>query len=112
MTPDQKREVLAALEEDDAWIARHPGILPAQGTRDPAAQLGTVLNAMGSDFFDDIRAAQGSGRIFLSEDQVLRAVAAAEFLVPSTWLQPVLMRGVDNRQDHALAICHGIVGIG
>jgi hypothetical protein len=47
---------------------------------------------------DDILAAQGSGRIFLSEDQALRAVAVAEFSVPSTWLQPVLMRGVDKGQ--------------
>jgi hypothetical protein len=98
ISPHEKREALAALEQDDAWIAQHAEILPAQGTRDPTAQVRAALKAVGSDLVDDILAAQGSGRIFLSEDQILRAVAAAEFSVPSTWLQPVLMRGVDEGQ--------------
>jgi hypothetical protein len=100
ISPDQKREILAALEEDDAWIAGNTEILPAQ--------VRTALKAVGGDFVDDILAAQGSVRIFLSEDQVLRAVAAAEFSVPSTWLQPVLMRGVDEglitRSQYAAAL--------
>jgi hypothetical protein len=98
ISPDQKREILATLEEDDAWIVQHAEILPAQGTRDPTAQVRAALRVVGGDFVDDILAAQGSGRVFLSEDQALRAVAFAEFSVPSTWLQPVLMRGVDEGQ--------------
>jgi tetratricopeptide (TPR) repeat protein len=105
ISSDQKREALAALEEDDEWITRHAEILPAQGTRDPSAQVRELLEVAGSNLVDDILAAEGSGRIFLSEDQALRAVAATEFSVASTWLQPVLMLGVHegcmSRQKYA-----------
>jgi hypothetical protein len=108
ISPDQKRQALAALEEDDEWIARHAEILPAQGTKDPSAQVRALLDVAGSNFVDDILAAEGSGRIFFSEDQALRAVAAVDFSVASTWLQPVLMRGVDkghmSRQQYAEAL--------
>jgi hypothetical protein len=108
ISPDQKRQMLTPLEEDEDWIARHTEILPARGTKDPTAQVRALLKAIGSDFVDDILAAEGSGRIFLSEDQALRAVAAAEFSVTSTWLQPVLMLGLEEghitREQYARAL--------
>src|SRR5260370_9685214 len=94
ISPEQKRQSLAQLEEDDGWIAEHTEIIPAQGTKDPTAHVRALLNMVGTEFIDDILAAEGSGRLLLSEDQTLRAVATAEFSVAATWLKSVLIQAL------------------
>ena len=108
VSPDHKRRVLAQLEADAAWLAANTEILPAQGTKDPTPNVRSLLNELGSDFIDDVLAAEGSGRMLVSEDQALRAIAAGEFSVRSSWLQPVLMTAVRQghltRQEYAQAL--------
>ena len=78
-TPETKRNALAALQEDRQWIADHAQILPAESDRDPSPDWRMVERKFGRGFLDEIRAAEGSGRILLSEDHMLRAVARSEF---------------------------------
>jgi hypothetical protein len=96
-TVERKRESLAALEMDETWINENAEIITAEGTRDPSLQMRELMRRAGSGFVDEIRAAQGSRRLFVSEDCLLRGVALAEFEVASAWLQPVLMKALAGR---------------
>jgi hypothetical protein len=93
-SPAEKREALALLKSDRDWVNQVAVILPAQGTSDPGSQLTTLIKRMGSEFVDEIFAAQASGRVLVCEDQQLRSTAHAQFGMQSTWLQPVLMKAV------------------
>ncbi|WP_441277894.1 tetratricopeptide repeat protein [Tardiphaga sp. 172_B4_N1_3] len=93
---EQKREALTALKADADWIRDNAVIVPADGTRDPSAEFRQLMQRFGSGFSDELRAAQGRGLLLVSEDLGLRALGQAEFAVPSTWLQPVLMKAKNN----------------
>jgi hypothetical protein len=95
-TPQQKRQALAALEDDQKWLSEATVVLPAEGKADPSPEWRAVIQRFGSEFLDEIRAAQSSGRLLLCEDHLLRALAQLEFGVAATWLQPVLMKAVAN----------------
>jgi hypothetical protein len=71
-------------------------VLPAEGTQDPGTAWRPLLQRFGTGFLDDVRAAQGSSRLFLCEDHLLRALAQLDFQVPGTWLQPVIMKAVEK----------------
>jgi hypothetical protein len=98
LLPAEKHEALALLKSDRDWINQIAVILPAQGTSDPGSQLTTLIKRLGSEFVDEIFAAQASGRLLVCEDQQLRSTAHAQFGMQSTWLQPVLMKAVAD--DH------------
>lgn len=104
---EQKIAILEVLRADQKWIAEHAQIVPAEGTKDPSAE-GTLLEALGSSFFDEVRAASGSGRLLLSEDLPLRLLAETEYGVSGCWLQVVLMVAADqghiSTQEYADAI--------
>lgn len=93
-TVEQKREALAVLEADEEWIRKNAEVIPAEGKRDPTPHLRELMRRAGSGFADEIRAAEGSDRLFVSEDCLLRGIAAAEFGVATAWLQPVLMKAL------------------
>jgi hypothetical protein len=61
---------------------------------------------------DDVIAAEGSGRLLISDDQTIRTLAADEFSAKASWLQPVLMkalnRGLLSREDYLRAVLHFI----
>ena len=95
VTVKQKHEALAILETDAEWIAANMTVLTAVGTEDPGLPLRQLMYRFGSVFVDELRAAQGSGRMLVSDDLMLRGLAQAEFAVPSTWLQPILMKAKD-----------------
>ena len=61
----------------------------------PSPEWRPLIERFGSSFLDEIRAAEGAGLILLSEDQSLRALGEADYVVPAVWLQPVLMRALD-----------------
>jgi tetratricopeptide (TPR) repeat protein len=90
-TPQEKREILRVYEDDQQWLAANAVIIPAEGNRDPSPEWKPLIERFGSGFLDEIRAAQGPGLIFLSEDYLLRTIARLDFGVQGTWLQPVLM---------------------
>jgi len=94
ISPEEKREALRRLEEEQAWIAAHATIIPAEGNTDPDPNWKPITERFGRSFLDEIRAAQGAGLLFLTEDKLLRTLAWVESGVPGTWLQPVLMEAV------------------
>jgi tetratricopeptide (TPR) repeat protein len=96
ITPDQKQEILKSLEADRIWLAGNTTIIPAEGSRDPSPEWRPLMERFGSGFLDEIRAAEGAGLMLLSEDQMLRALGQADYVVPSAWLQVVLMRAVEQ----------------
>ncbi|SCB54124.1 Transcription elongation factor, GreA/GreB family [Bradyrhizobium shewense] len=106
--PDQKRAALEVQRADRTWLAEHAQIIPAEGADDPSAEAGRLLEKLGSAFFDEVRAASSSGRIFLSEDLPMRMLAESEYGVSGCWLQVVLMvaleRGYIRDREYADAI--------
>jgi hypothetical protein len=108
VTSEQKHEALKALQEDKKWIADNTATLPAQGTKDPGPQLRTLIKRFGSEFVDDILAAEGTGRLLVCEDQLFRVIAQSEFGVKATWLQPILMKAraenIITAEDYQRAI--------
>jgi hypothetical protein len=55
-----------------------------------------LIERFGSGFLDEIRAAEGAGLMLLSDDQALRTLSQADYVVPSAWLQTVLMRALEQ----------------
>jgi hypothetical protein len=95
-TPDQKQEILKSLEADRIWLAENTTIIPAEGSRDPSPEWRPLIERFGSGFLDEIRAAEGADLMLVSEDQTLRALGQADYVVPSAWLQIVLMRAFEQ----------------
>jgi tetratricopeptide (TPR) repeat protein len=93
--PEEKRKALDEIRADRDWM-RSLDILPAQGNTDLPPELNELTARFGSGFLDEARAAQGSTRIFVCEDQALRVLTSAAFKIPATWLQPVLMLAKDG----------------
>lgn len=96
VTSEQKKEILKALEVDRIWLAENTTIIPAEGSRDPSREWRPLIERFGSSLLDEIRAAEGAGLMLLSEDRALRALGQADYIVPATWLQPVLMRALER----------------
>jgi tetratricopeptide (TPR) repeat protein len=96
ITPDEKKEILKSLEADRDWLAKNTAIISAEGSRDPSPELWPLIERFGPEFLDEIRAAEGAGLLLLSEDQLLRALGQADYVVPGAWLQVVLMRALDR----------------
>jgi hypothetical protein len=96
IAPEQKKAALAIQRADRKWIAEHARIIPAEGTKDPSAEGGALLEALGASFLDEVRAASGSGRILLSEDFPMRTLAETDYGVPGCWLQTVLMVAIEK----------------
>lgn len=94
ITSEEKRQALEVAEADRAWIEANATVLAAEGTTDLSPNWRPLIAEFGAGFLDDLRAAQGSGRLLLCEDQLLRQLAQLDLQVPGTWLQPVLMRAL------------------
>jgi tetratricopeptide (TPR) repeat protein len=78
-TREQKSTALAAQQADRTWIAEHAQLIPAEGGKDPSPEWDKMLQRFGSSFFDEARAASGSGRLLLSEDLPMRILAQTEY---------------------------------
>jgi tetratricopeptide (TPR) repeat protein len=92
---DRKRQHLEKLQQQRDWIATHTQIIPAQGRRDLSPDFRGLTNTFGQDLADDLLAAQGTDRLFVSEDRMMRLLAVTEFGVAASWLQPILMRATE-----------------
>jgi tetratricopeptide (TPR) repeat protein len=97
IAPEEKRATLEALQRQKEWMDNELEIIPAHATRDPSPDLRRVAQEFASDFLDDIFAAESAGRLFVSEDKTLRALAQSEYGLRTTWLQPILMKAVDQQ---------------
>lgn len=111
ITPEHKRKALDVQRQDRAWIAAHAQIIPAEGSKDPSAETGKLLQALGSTFFDKVRAASSSGRMLLSDDLAMRILAETEYGVKGCWLQVVLMAAVDGRHISLTEYSDAVLGL-
>jgi hypothetical protein len=96
-TPEEKQKALELAEADRVWIAENTTVIAAEGKVDPSASWRPLIEQFGASFLDELRAAQGSGRLLVCEDQLLRQLGLLDFHVPGTWLQPVLMRALSMK---------------
>jgi hypothetical protein len=96
-TPQGKQSILKMLQDDQQWLAANAVVVPAEGSKDPSSDWRPLIEKFGSEFLDEIRAAEGAGLLLLSEDGVLRGLAQIDFKVSGAWLQPVLMRALDQK---------------
>jgi tetratricopeptide (TPR) repeat protein len=91
VSPEQKQEMLNGLQADRDWLRSHVQELPAQGRGDLPADLKQLIGIIGAGVIDEARAAQGSDRLFICEDQALRLLTGTGLNIPTTWIQPVLL---------------------
>jgi tetratricopeptide (TPR) repeat protein len=110
VTPDRKRAALDVLRGDRNWLAANATVLPAQGRKDLGLEWREITGRFGRQFLDEFRAAQSSGRLVICEDFLLRALCQREFGVAATWLQPVLMRALDEGKMTRKAYIRALAG--
>ncbi len=91
---EDKKEVLAQLYQMRDWIVNSTTTLPITGSREPSPVIRKVMSEFGPEFAEDVVAAQGAGRLLVSEDFALRQLAKVEFGVNGAWLQPILIRAM------------------
>ncbi|WCK76464.1 PIN domain-containing protein [Agrobacterium fabrum] len=89
-TEDEVRSKIDLLRSDLQWLKDDCDLLPTIARTDPAEEIIRFRNRDGGQFFDDIFAADGSGRLLLSDDFHLRQWAQGLFGVQSAWLQSLL----------------------
>ena len=93
-TPEEKRAAHALIKADQEFIEKNAEVIVAEGSADVDGDWLALLDQFDIGLLDEVRAAQGSGRLLLCEDQFLRTAAQTQFSVPGTWLQPVLMKAL------------------
>ncbi|WP_425647896.1 PIN domain-containing protein [Agrobacterium leguminum] len=89
-TDDEVKSKIDLLRSDLEWLTNDCDLLPTIAREEPAEEIIRFRNRDGGRFFDDILAADGSGRLLLSDDFHLRQWAEGLFGVQSAWLQSLL----------------------
>lgn len=97
ITPAEKTARLDQLKADRDWLQANANILPATGTKDLPSELREMTDKLGTRIVDDYLAAQGSGRIFVSVDQISRILGQTGFGLESAWLQPIMMQAIEEK---------------
>ena len=78
------------IQGDVNWLGTRE-IVPVASRTDPPAIVARFRSMEGGAFLDDLLAADGSQRIFISEDLFLRKMGLELFGAKSCWLQSLLM---------------------
>ncbi|MCZ4258917.1 hypothetical protein SAMN04488117_11773 [Celeribacter baekdonensis] len=94
MTETSEEDVVAKLDmirADLRWLQSRCAVLPAVAKIDPPDEVIRFRREAGGRFFDDIFAADGSGRVLISDDFHLRNWAEGLFGVPGAWMQALLV---------------------
>jgi len=94
-TAEQKQSTRTTIKSDLDWLTNNAEVLPARPVKDPPPVFRKLGSVKGARFFDDVYAANGSGRILLVDDLFTRQVAGM-LGTPATSLQPVLMKARDR----------------
>jgi Flp pilus assembly protein TadD len=97
----------ATISSDIDWLTKNADLVPARPVKDPPPVFRRLGSVKGARFFDEVYAANGSGRILLVDDLFTRQVAGL-LGTPAAWLQPVLMiarnRGVLSGEQYTKAV--------
>lgn len=87
---EQVSNKVAILRSDLEWLKLDCALVPAVAKADPDDAIIRFRQEKGGQFFDDIFAADGSGRILISEDYHLRQWAEGIFKTRGAWIQALL----------------------
>lgn len=93
LSETSKADVIARhelIQGDVLWLSTRE-IIPVVSRTDPPAIVARFRSIEGGAFLDDLLAADGSGRVLISEDFFLRKMGFELFGVRSCWLQSLLM---------------------
>jgi tetratricopeptide (TPR) repeat protein len=106
-TTEHQAATRALVKSDRNWLTENAETFPAAPMADPPPIIRRLSSVAGASFFDDAYAADGSGRLLLSDDLFTRQIAA-QLGARAVSLQPVLMRarerGLMSQTDYAKAI--------
>ena len=90
MTAEQVKENVDVARSDLEWLKFKCKLVPAVATTDPDDSIIRFRREAWGRFFDDIFAANGSGRVLISDDYHLRQWADGLFESRSAWIQTLL----------------------
>jgi tetratricopeptide (TPR) repeat protein len=92
ITAEDVAKEVAQLRAILEWAENNCVIVPAIPKQDlTEAKASQTREVMGDAYYDTLLAANGSGRVLISDDAHLRALGKQSFGVTSVWTQPLLM---------------------
>jgi len=107
---------LSIVRGDMEWLSSDACILVASVPKsDPADVILRFRNEVGGKFIDDIFAADGSGRVLISDDLFVRKWASEILNVESSWLQAMVFHLEENgrlSREKVVEITVSLIGIG
>lgn len=90
MTETELNDRLGLMRSDLSWLKTDCVLIPAVARTDPDQSVISLRRLDFGGFVDDLLAADGSGRVLLSDDFHTRQLGLALFGIDSSWLQALL----------------------
>lgn len=81
---------LALIRADLVWLQEDCSLVPAVASTDPDDQVIAMRDLEFGGFVDDLLAADGSGRVLISDDFHTRALGQGIFGAKSAWIQALI----------------------
>tara|TARA_B100001179_G_scaffold229607_1_gene215646 strand:+ start:1319 stop:4870 length:3552 start_codon:yes stop_codon:yes gene_type:complete len=96
LTEEEVNKKIDLMRSDLEWLKSECELVPAVAKADPDDSVIHFRREEGGRFFDDIFAADGSGRVLISDDFHLRQWAEGLFQTRSAWIQAILFHLEDT----------------
>jgi hypothetical protein len=96
LTEEEVNNKIDLMRSDLEWLKSECELVPAVAKADPDDAVIRFRREEGGRFFDDIFAADGSGRVLISDDFHLRQWAEGLFQTRSAWIQALLFHLEDT----------------
>lgn len=113
LTEEEVNQKIDLMRSDLEWLKSECKLVPATAKVDPDDAVIRFRREEGGRFFDDIFAADGSGRVLISDDFHLRQWAEGLFQTRSAWLQALLFHLEDAEKipiqtviKSTIQLCH------
>lgn len=90
LTEEEANSKVSLMQADLEWLKSDCVLIPSVAKTDPNDAVIRFRRVEGGRFFEDIFAADGSGRVLISDDFHLRQWAEGLFQIQSAWLQELL----------------------
>lgn len=98
LTEEEINEKIDLMRSDLEWLKSECELVPAVAKVDPDDAVVRFRREQGGRFFDDIFAADGSGRVLISDDFHLRQWAEGLFQTRSAWIQALMFHLEGTKQ--------------
>lgn len=110
VSEDKIKESIKPFEELMAWCKVNCEIVAAVGKKILSEEDKKILTCFDTAFIDTLFAAEGSGRLLLSDDLRYRQYAKLMFDINGVWTQPLLhmavAKGIVSREKYNDSIIH------